>query len=348
MVADDGNVFGNVWFGPGGPSSMPVMWQPGGGITVLPTVPGATTTVGGLDRRGVVIGEAVDGEGVSRAVVWDRGRAIVLPSLGGSRSWISAGDSEGVHVGVSATPDGKNHAVRWDRTGRITRLDELSRSIASSAADLDDTGLITGAVEFSPGESRAVIWDRYGHVVTLPDLGGRFNEASTISRSGKILGIADHPDQASCDCHNTVYWNRSGRLTDLGLPFGAISTRPDGGINRSGMIAGTAHFSPQDQVSHVIRWDRDDRPADLGTLGGTWSIARGINDRGAVIGDADTGALYASHAVYWDPSGRAYDLGALPGSNWSSVSDLNDHDVVVGFSQDPQTWSGRAVKWRRW
>ncbi|MEU0535797.1 hypothetical protein [Amycolatopsis tolypomycina] len=115
--------------------------------------------------------------------------------------------------------------------------------------------------------------------------------------------LPDRPEQASCDCHNTVYWNRSGQLTDLGLPFGAKSTT-FGAMNESGVIAGTAAFEAPGSVTHAIRWDRRDRPTDLGTLpGGSWSMAGRINARGAVVGGAET-ADHATHAVYWDPAGQ--------------------------------------------
>lgn len=350
VVAEDGTAYGNVYFPArqdGGPESVPVKWPPGGGFAELPTVPDTTTTVAGIDRNGTVVGQAVDTNGVTRAVLWDRGHVVVLPSLGGPSSWVGRANRAGTHIGASAAVDGKSRAVRWDRAGRITELDSLPGSISSSAADIDDTGLVTGGADLAPGESRAVIWDRHGHVTLLPDLGGRLNWAEGISRSGKILGIADRPDQASCDCHNTVYWDRSGKLTDLGLPFGTRSTVP-AGMNASGVIAATAAFEVPGTVTHVIRWDRNDRPADLGTLpGGTWSMASGIDARGAVIGQAET-AGHGNHAAYWDPAGRVSDLGALPGADYSGPIGMNDHDVVAGFSQDPQTWTGRAVEWRRW
>ncbi|MET8997594.1 hypothetical protein [Amycolatopsis sp. NPDC004169] len=261
-------------------------------------------------------------------------------------AWVGAGNRSGVHVGGFVGWDGKNHAARWDRAGRITALEQLPGAGGSSATDVDDTGLITGSADTASGGSRAAIWDERGRLDVLPDLGGRYNWAGTIARSGKILGIADRPEQASCDCHNTVYWNRSGRLTDLGLPFGAKSTYPDGGMNDSGVVAGSA-YSEVPGVPHAIRWDPRDRPADLGTLpGGSWSRALGINACGVVIGEAGT-SDHATHAVYWNPAGQPEDLGALPGATWSSPAAVNDHDVVVGFSQDPQTFTGRAVEWRR-
>ena len=57
---------------------------------------------------------------------------------------------------------------------------------------------------------------------------------------------------------------------------------------------------------------------DLGTLGGTVASARGINDRGQVVGFS-TDASDQGHAVLWE-AGRAIDLGLENGI----VQDVNN------------------------
>jgi probable HAF family extracellular repeat protein len=71
---------------------------------------------------------------------------------------------------------------------------------------------------------------------------------------------------------------------------------------------------------------------DLGTLGGKGSTAVAVNERGQIVGRADTGAkddgrpIY--HAFLWR-SGRMLDLGTL-GGNESSVVAINDRGHIVG------------------
>jgi probable HAF family extracellular repeat protein len=111
---------------------------------------------------------------------------------------------------------------------------------------------------------------------------------------------------------------------------------------------------------------------DLGTLGGPLSStsdppARGVNNRGAVVGGADTSTPnpnasnpclfcnpdpFLSHAFQWQ-RGHLTDLGALPGANSSFASSVTDSGVSVGWSSDnehidpllgiPQM---RATMWR--
>jgi probable HAF family extracellular repeat protein len=67
---------------------------------------------------------------------------------------------------------------------------------------------------------------------------------------------------------------------------------------------------------------------DLGTLGGDHAWARGINDRGQVVGESlpPSGPI---HAFLWQ-NGRMFDLGVLPGDNSSAALDINNRGQVVG------------------
>lgn len=69
---------------------------------------------------------------------------------------------------------------------------------------------------------------------------------------------------------------------------------------------------------------------DLGTLGGPWSYAAGLNNRGQVVGLAKNEEWYY-HAFLWY-QGTMTDLGTL-GGNDSSAQDINDSGQVVGFSK---------------
>src|SRR3989442_15981841 len=70
-------------------------------------------------------------------------------------------------------------------------------------------------------------------------------------------------------------------------------------------------------------------PVDLGTLGGTISIARAINDRDDVVGESRT-AGELPHAFLYT-AGVMHDLGTL-GGDQSAAWDINDAGQVSGTS----------------
>src|SRR5215218_872124 len=72
---------------------------------------------------------------------------------------------------------------------------------------------------------------------------------------------------------------------------------------------------------------------DLGTLGGSFSWALGINDAGKVVGGSsleETPEGVEEHAFLYS-EGQITDLGTLGGSD-SIATAINDADEVVGFS----------------
>lgn len=85
------------------------------------------------------------------------------------------------------------------------------------------------------------------------------------------------------------------------------------------------------QASAAIRY----RLVDLGTLGGDSSFATAMNDRGAVVGRAQT-ADGTYHGFLWR-RGKLTDLGLF------SPSDINNHGQVVGTRDD----ADGAYRWSR-
>ena len=86
-------------------------------------------------------------------------------------------------------------------------------------------------------------------------------------------------------------------------------------------------------VTHAMRWTAEGGPVDLGTLGGTTSIAYGLSADGAVVaGSSGLSGDAATHAFRWTSGGGMVDLGTLGGTNSYATALSANGAAVVGYS----------------
>ena len=112
-------------------------------------------------------------------------------------------------------------------------------------------------------------------------------------------------------------------------------------IYEAGQVAGNSAPAPA-EFNHAFLWSGG-RRIDLGTLGGDFSSAAGINDRGAVVGQATTEG--SMRGFVWR-HGVMTALGVLAdGENGSRANDINNDGWIVGAS-DAAGGEFHAVIWR--
>ena len=234
--------------------------------------------------------------------------------------------------------DGFQEAAVWDSDGSITRLGFLPGGMSfSSARDINNNGEVVGVAGLE-GQNRGFYWNGAGPIQVLPlpsGLTGSF--AIAINDDGEIVGSARalfQPDSA-------VLWQDGTPVVLTPLAAGAAAAAED--INELDQIVGSSTTTgPPFGPRHPVLWDNGN-PVDLGSFGGAFANATGVNEVGLVVG-LMSDALNQIHTFVWD-AGLATPLAPLPGESGSAAQDVNDAGRIVGASFTGPT--SRATLWQQ-
>ena len=254
-------------------------------------------------------------------------RIVEIPTLGGTENFGYAINDRGDVVGLSRNVGEISDDAYLFRSGVLTSLDQLS---GSAPQDINERRQIaTGAYQsgvyvpavFNSRTNRLRILGSFGGVA-----GGGFNgTALSLNDHGQAVGYSYVDSQTR---HAFLYSN--GMMIDLGS-FGGHSEAL--AINRHGEIAG---FS-SDTVSgypHAFLF-RNGVMMEINPFGdpNNESIARGINNRGQVVGEALVASGNVNAFIYFD--GTITNVGTLEGGRNSYALAINDRSQVVGIADEP-------------
>lgn len=213
-------------------------------------------------------------------------------------------------------------------------------------------------------------------------LGGTLSRGMAINSSGLVAGWSSLADGS----RHAGLW-RNGSIVDLGTLGGLSSTVPWPGLNEDGMVVGvsqTSAIDPLDEewscelggflpetTNRICRgfvW-QNGVMRELPTLGGNHGFAAGVDNKGLVVGWAETPVhdptcsssskqVLQFRAVVWDPKNgsggkiKTRELSPFHGDSTSAATAINDSGQVVGISGDCDQAVGRysarhAVLWDR-
>jgi probable HAF family extracellular repeat protein len=219
-------------------------------------------------------------------------------------------------------------------------------------------------------------------IVKLPPLGGTQSRGMAINDHGWVAGWSDLPDGS----RRAALW-KDQSITPIGTLGGPSSAVPWIGLNNAGMVAGVSHtdeedpldedwacelvgFLPEttDLICRGFVWENEVM-RELPTLGGNHGFAAGVNNRGEVVGWAETpvhdrtcsataAQVLQFRAVLWDPKDgsngkiKTRELPPLGDDATSAATAINDNGQAVGISGDCDQGVGRfsarhAVLWEK-
>jgi probable HAF family extracellular repeat protein len=199
----------------------------------------------------------------------------------------------------------------------------------SEATAVNNRDQAVGWSDTAAGPTHPFLWS---HGV-LTDLGvlergsGEYGVAFDVNEAGQVVGGSD---VAGGTAMHAFLWRR-GVMTDLGTLGGSFSVAT--AINNRGQVVG--YSANRSGAWHGFLWERGTM-TDLGV-----DNARGINDRGQVVGGTSFGTGF--HAYLWQ-RGHVTDLGVLSG-NYSEAYAVNNRGWVAGNGASP-TGFVNAFLWR--
>jgi probable HAF family extracellular repeat protein len=230
------------------------------------------------------------------------------------------------HDSIAIGPDHSSESLGAAKGSTRRRLAWLT-----GLAGMGALGLVVGLLS----------WPQNASTVTeIPGLGGHFTTAQAVNDTGLAVGFSSTTDDERVDAY----------LYDSGAEETVVIRSPGRGsiwawdVNDDGIVVGGYEIGGN---IRAFRYSRDTATFDdLGTLGGSFAVARAINNNGMVVGLSQRadGEVWGFR---WDPdTAEMAGLHTLGGAT-SAAYDVSDDGRIVGESSVEIGGPSRATLWIR-
>jgi probable HAF family extracellular repeat protein len=273
-----------------------------------------------INRSGVVVGTSftIDGD---RAFRFADGLFEWLPTRGGITYGFAVNDRGDAAGGCLMARLQWMHACLWTG-GRAKDLGTVAGDLGSLALGINRWREVTGT---SGDRPHAFVY-RHGIMTRLDDHGAILSFGTAINVHGHVGGWLQRADGTSRGfIHDGV------ELHELGLLPGGNGSAA-AALNDADDLAGSANV---DSFRYHAALFTAGNVIDLGTLGGEYSAATAINNRGEIVGWAET--RFAFRAAFIWRKGRmvrlSRQLEPVTGEGWvlHAATGINDKGQIAGY-----------------
>ncbi len=260
------------------------------------------------------------------------------------------------------------HAFQRQDGGK-TDLGVLPGGIGSQVIWTSANGLMAGIADngqqdpLNPAlpQVHAVLWQR-GEITdlgTLPE-GGYDRWALAVNSRAEIAGQAYNtiPDINSIFGYGyqsrAFYW-KNGVMRDLGT-LGTGTDAMAGLINERGQVVGWSYINSVPSAlcagfgvgfslaTDSFIWDKQNGMRDIGSFGGTCTIAADLNSQGRIVGGSALPGDTTTHPFVWDSATGITDLMGSSSGDYGLAGAINNQGVVVGGACAGPC---HAVRWQK-
>jgi len=286
-----------------------------------------TFSILGMNEKGQMVGGTPNALSIQcKPLLWQNGKVSVLGIVPGTRdSYATDINDQGEIVGEVHFTNGNSKALLW-KDGKPIELETLG-GLHNQAAAINNKGEIAGMAEVPNGDLHAFLYGG-GKAHDLGTLGGTTSDSRGINDRGQVVGESTLPSTHALPLglvHAFLFSN--GKMRDLGtLP--SYQEGVPNAINDAGEVVG---YSDNQSGPRACLW-RGGRVLDLGTAGGVYSIAQGINNKGDIVGYSLDKA--DNMRAFLAANGKTVDLNTLivssPGWVITAAEGINDRGEIIG------------------
>ncbi len=308
-----------------------VIWRQGDSNIEVNAPGGIQLEAHDINNSGQVVGELVQRHLIFedeygdyydyeyKGFVWDFNHNIRHINENGWASSINDhGEVTGLDFGI------QNRAYKWDEQRGLRGLGSYSGYSSGRPNGLNNNGHLVGSILVNSAQAGKMAMNS---AMTADGRPGELSNADQLQSLTGTRGAFDHAHVA--EMLRSASFSQAQEVMDL-LGSSAVSSEE----------AGSLAWSIGSR-SEAFLWNESEGITRIGTLGGDWSTAWDVNDRGQVVGYSSV-QPGVSKAYIWD---RDHGMLELPGLGGNSLArSINDSGEIVGYSYDEQ---GRfvPVKW---